>query len=104
MKPLEELDVEMVLNHHDVGRLIDHNLHDPLENLSFSTHALNKIDERGLITEDCINALKYRVWIAPAEFENGSYRYRISTHKLCVVIAFVSVSEIRVVTAWRISA
>ncbi len=39
--------------------------------------------------------------VDPAEFEKGCWRYRVRTQRIVVVIAFRSVTEIRVVTAWR---
>jgi hypothetical protein len=39
--------------------------------------------------------------VDPAEFENGSWRYRVRTQMIVVVTAFRSETEIRVVTAWR---
>lgn len=41
--------------------------------------------------------------VDPAEFEHGSWRYRVRTHRIAVVIAFRSEISLVVVTAWRIS-
>ena len=38
--------------------------------------------------------------VEPAEFESGSWRYRVRTARMCVV-AFRSETELRIVTAWR---
>jgi len=53
-----------------------------------------------LETTDVLNMLAGGV-VEPGEFENGSWRYRIWTARMCVVIAFRSETELRVVTAWR---
>ena len=53
-----------------------------------------------LTTIDVTNMLRGGVVYA-AEFENGSWRYRVRTSKMAVVVAFRSESELRVVTAWR---
>lgn len=51
---------------------------------------------------DVTNVLRSGV-IDPAEFENGSWRYRVRTGRIAVVIAFRSETELRVVTAWRMN-
>ena len=49
---------------------------------------------------DCANVLRGG-FLEPAEWENGSWRYRVRTARMCVVIAFRSEREIVIVTAWR---
>lgn len=63
-------------------------------------HAIMRLQERGISTVDCVNVLRGGV-IGTAEFENGSWRYRVRTAKLCVVIRFESEEILEVVTAWR---
>ncbi len=41
--------------------------------------------------------------LCPGERENGSWRYRIRTSLMCVVIAFRSECELVVVTGWRLN-
>lgn len=43
--------------------------------------------------------------VEPAEFENGSWRYRVRTNRMMVVVAFDedSESELVVVTGWRLT-
>ena len=53
-----------------------------------------------LTIADCVNVLRGGV-VEPGEFERGSLRYRVSTARLCVVVAFRSEEELVVVTAWR---
>jgi hypothetical protein len=53
-----------------------------------------------LSTVDAVNVLRGGV-PQPAEFENGSWRYRVHTERMAVVVVFRSASEIVVVTAWR---
>lgn len=36
------------------------------------------------------------------ELENGSYRYRVETKKIIVIVAFMQPNHIIVVSAWRI--
>jgi hypothetical protein len=40
--------------------------------------------------------------VDPAELENGTWRYRVRTPKIAVIIRFVDDDELMVVTAWRI--
>jgi hypothetical protein len=51
---------------------------------------------------DIANVLRGGV-VDPAEFENGSWRYRARTRRIAVVVAFRSKSSLVVVTAWRFS-
>ena len=50
---------------------------------------------------DAINVLRGGI-VEPGEFENGSWRYRVRTQRMYVVVAFRSETELRVVTAWRL--
>jgi hypothetical protein len=67
----------------------------------FSGHALAEMKKDALTTVDCVNVLRGGV-VEPAEFENGSWRYRVRTTKICIVVAFRSEDSLAVVTAWRI--
>lgn len=40
--------------------------------------------------------------VDPGEYENGSWRYRVRTERIVVVITFRSEIELVIVTAWRI--
>lgn len=68
----------------------------------FSRHALAEMAKDGLSELDATNVLRGGA-VDPAEFENGSWRYRVRTHRIAVVIAFRSESSLVVVTAWRTS-
>ena len=63
-------------------------------------HALERMEQRNISSLDCVNVLRGGM-VAPAEFENGSWRYRVHTSRMCVVARFESESELEVVTAWR---
>ena len=69
--------------------------------LSFSGHALTEIEKDGLTTVDCVNVLRAGVVELP-EFERGSWRYRVRTARITVIVAFRSETSAVVVTAWRI--
>jgi hypothetical protein len=68
--------------------------------VAFSRHALEEMANDDLTSVDVTNVLRGGV-VEPAEFENGSWRYRSRTARIAVVIAFRSDVELRVVTAWR---
>ena len=54
-----------------------------------------------LTTQDLVNVLRAGV-VEPSEFENGSWRHRVKTNTICVVVVLVSEREATVVTTWRI--
>lgn len=68
--------------------------------VGFSKHAGEEMRNDDLGDADALNVLRGGV-VEPAEFENGSWRYRVRTARMCFVVAFRSESELRVVTAWR---
>ena len=69
--------------------------------VSFSSHALDELAADALTTVDCVNVLRGGV-VEPAGWERGSWRYRVRTARICVVVAFRSETALAVVTAWRI--
>ncbi|MEW5981594.1 MAG: DUF4258 domain-containing protein [Acidobacteriota bacterium] len=68
--------------------------------VAFSDHALDEMAADNLETPDCVNVLRAGVVDQP-EFERGSWRYRVWTQAITVVVAFRSTDEVVVVTAWR---
>lgn len=66
----------------------------------FSRHALEEMAKDNLTAIDCTNVLRGGV-AEPGEFENGSWRYRLRTNQIFVVIAFRSEGKLVIVTAWR---
>ena len=69
--------------------------------VNFAPHAAKEMSVDGLIESDVISVLRGGL-VAFPEFENGSWRYRVRTNKIYVVVAFRSESELRIVTVWRI--
>ncbi len=65
-----------------------------------SRHATQEMAKDGLTIVDCINVLRGGV-VEPAEWENGSWRYRVHTQRIWVVVAFRSEKRLVIVTAWR---
>lgn len=68
--------------------------------LGFSGHAKEEMANDDLSSADCINVLRGGVY-EPPELEKGTWRYRVSTSRMCFVIAIPSEDKVRVVTAWR---
>lgn len=68
--------------------------------VSLSKHAQEEMTQDDLSLVDCVNILRGGV-VAPGELERGSWRYRVSTPRICVVVAFRSDMELVIVTAWR---
>jgi hypothetical protein len=79
-------------------------IRDIIENgsVSFSRHAEDEMAKDNLTMVDATNVLRGGV-VDPGEFENGSWRYRVRTVNIAVIVAFRSDAELRVVTAWRFS-
>ena len=67
---------------------------------TYSKHAKEEMLDDDLTTVDCENVLRGGV-VRPGEYEHGTWRYRVETNKVTVVIAFRSKQELVVVTAWR---
>lgn len=84
---------------HECKRLI----RDILENgrVRFSSHAREELAKDGKSEIDAVNVLRGGV-VQPGEWENGSWRYRVMTPRMAVVVAFRAEDLMVVVTAWRI--
>ena len=67
----------------------------------FSGHAFEEMAKDDLTTVDCTNVLRGGV-VEPPEFEFGTWRYRVRTNRIYVVVAFRSETQLVVVTAWRL--
>lgn len=63
-------------------------------------HAEEQMAKRRISTVDCVNVLRGGI-VQSGEYENGSWRYRVCTTKMCVVARFESKTILEIVTAWR---
>jgi len=70
-------------------------------NVTYSKHALKEMEEDNIEVLDVRNVLRAGIMSKAAEWENESWRYRMTTAKFAVVFVFRSKAEIKVVTAWR---
>jgi hypothetical protein len=69
--------------------------------VGFTNHALDEMEKDGISQADAIGVLRSGV-VEPAEFERGSWRYRVRARHTYVVAAFRSEISAVVVTAWRV--
>lgn len=83
-------------------KLVHEIVHNLPMNVLFSQHALEELEKDGLTTVDAWNVLKGTSQIRKeGEFQNGSYRYRVETNFILVVIAFWPDGRgLNIVTAW----
>jgi hypothetical protein len=63
-------------------------------------HAEERLGKWNLSTLDCVNVLRGGA-VAEGEYENGSWRYRVCTQRICVVVRFETEDILQIVTAWR---
>ena len=64
-------------------------------------HAIDRLKERELSTLDCENVIRAGV-VEEAEWSDGTWRHRVRTQKIVVVVEFLSEEEVLIVTAWRL--
>lgn len=69
--------------------------------VSWSMHAKEELAKDHLTIPDCTSVLRAGVVEEP-EWKDGSWRYRVWTQKITVVVAFRSGTELTIVTAWRV--
>ena len=67
---------------------------------SYSKHAKDEMLADDLTIVDCENVLRGGA-VHPGEHEKGTWRYRVETRRMTVVVAFRSASRLVVITAWR---
>ena len=72
------------------------------DSLIFTKHAYDEMRNDNLADTDVVNVLRAGRIYGPAEMVRGTWRYRVETPRIVVVIAFQSATELRVVTAWRL--
>lgn len=66
----------------------------------YSRHAKEEMLADGMTILDCISVLRGGI-VRPPDFEGGSWRYRVETASMTVVVAIRSRNELVIVTAWR---
>ena len=94
-----QAEIEKGLPTAQARKLLSHILRDG--SIAFTRHARRELAKDGLSEVDARNVLKGGQIYEPAEFEHDSWRYRVHTPRMTVVIAFDSVTLCVVVTAWK---
>ena len=69
--------------------------------VTFSAHALKELGDDQLTTVDAVNVMRAGAVTERPDLIAHTWRYRIHTQRICVVVAFRSEQELVVVTAWR---
>ena len=91
------------LDRNQARKLISEIAHRYPAHIRFSRHALEEIRKDNLTTADILNVIKSSSAkvLHGGELENGTYRYRLETGSITVVVSFDSQTNLVVVTAWR---
>jgi hypothetical protein len=66
----------------------------------FTRHARDELAKDSRSTQDCLNAMRGGK-VLSAEWENGAWRYRVDTGRVCVIVELESGDSLFVITAWR---
>lgn len=69
--------------------------------VAVSQHATDEMQADNLTTVDCANVLRAGAVKQPADLERGTWRYRMETARITVVVAFRSEQELVIITTWR---
>jgi len=91
------------LNKNQARKLISNIANNFPSHIRFSRHAIEELKKDKLTTSDALNVIKSKdsKILSDPELEHGSYRYRLETSNIMVVISFDSDTSLVVVTAWR---
>lgn len=72
-----------------------------LSKISFTRHCLEELQKDNMTVVDVFNVLKRGQIFKDPEWTKGTYRYRVETSIMLVVIGFSPPDCVRCVTAWR---
>lgn len=64
-------------------------------------HFLDELRKDELDMVDAVNCLRAGI-VEEAEMDNGEWRYRVRTQKICLVVQFEAEDELLVITIWRL--
>lgn len=90
--------IEHPLSNTDAKRLIAEIVRNGT--VGYSSHAFDEMKKDDLSTVDVLNVLRGGI-VEFSEEINRTWRYRVRTVRMTVVVAFRSESVLSVVTAWR---
>lgn len=63
-------------------------------------HGIQRLNERKLSMVDCVNVLRGGI-VNEAHREGSSWRYKVSTQNIEVIIKFLPYNRLMIITAWR---
>lgn len=69
--------------------------------VSFSRHARERMAERNLIENDVVNVLRCGLINEEPEQRGKTWRYKVETGRMSVIVGLRSTTEVTVVSAWR---
>lgn len=69
--------------------------------VSYSDPIKNRIERAHLTMLDVENVLRCGRVHREAELEAGFFRYQVETDRMCIVVAFRSPTEMRLIGGWR---
>lgn len=69
--------------------------------ITLSRHAEQELAKDDLTTDEALRALRAGRILEEPEMENGTWRYRVHTTEMVVVVVFKSESKLKIITAWR---
>lgn len=88
-------------DHHEAKKYFQEQRSAGTLKLILTPHAEKEFAKDDMDMQDCRNILRGGVW-DPPEWENGSWRYRVRTPKMAIIIEIdFEVCEFTVVTGWR---
>ena len=95
------IDLESRLDKNQALKIIIQLLKNTPSLVYFSKHCRIQMKSRDLRVGDIINVLGAGKILNDPEYEKASWRYKVQTQKISVVIALRSPNHIIIVTAWR---
>ena len=88
-------------NRNEAKKLIQEIFRKPDRVITLTRHAEEELAKDELTTVDAEKALLTGRILDEPELVNGTWRYRVHTERMVVVVAFVSESKLKIITAWR---
>lgn len=95
------IDIESRLDKTQARKLLSEFFNTDPNLVSYSSHALQRMRERDLMAGDVINVIRSGEIIDEPEFEKNSWRYKVETTRIAVIVAFNNPNHIIVVSTWR---
>lgn len=95
------VDITSRLNVNQAKKVIQEFINSGAPNITFTKHSLDRMAEKDIETTDVLNVLRAGFIYDEPEEINSSFRYRIETSRMLVVVALKDPDNITIVTAWR---